>query len=101
MPNALAKPVAHNSSRFVNATSPGYRSHRIDDEHRLVYRVDGDSLAIVQARYHYRGARVLVIGLILVFPRQRRTRTISGSGHRRVALVPFVIELSLSGLVIV
>jgi toxin YoeB len=31
----------------------GYWSRRIDQEHRLVYTVDGDLLIIVQARYHY------------------------------------------------
>ncbi|WP_062202109.1 Txe/YoeB family addiction module toxin [Demequina salsinemoris] len=28
-------------------------SRRIDGEHRLVYRVEGESLLILQARYHY------------------------------------------------
>jgi toxin YoeB len=32
----------------------GYWSRRINDEHRLVYKVDGDSLLIAQLRYHYR-----------------------------------------------
>lgn len=31
----------------------GYWSHRINDEHRIVYKVDGDSLLIAQLRYHY------------------------------------------------
>ena len=31
----------------------GYWSRRIDQEHRLVYTVDGDQLVVVQARYHY------------------------------------------------
>jgi toxin YoeB len=31
----------------------GYWSRRIDDEHRLVYRVEGDSVLIAQARFHY------------------------------------------------
>jgi toxin YoeB len=31
----------------------GYWSRRINDEHRMVYRVDGDSLLIAQLRYHY------------------------------------------------
>lgn len=31
----------------------GYWSRRIDQEHRLVYTVDGDKPVIVQARYHY------------------------------------------------
>lgn len=32
----------------------GCWSRRIDEEHRLAYRVDGDDLAVLQARYHYR-----------------------------------------------
>jgi toxin YoeB len=32
----------------------GYWSRRINDEHRLVYKVDGDTLLIAQLRYHYR-----------------------------------------------
>jgi toxin YoeB len=31
----------------------GYWSRRINDEHRLVYKVEGDSLLIAQCRYHY------------------------------------------------
>jgi toxin YoeB len=31
----------------------GYFSRRITDEHRLVYRREGEDLLIVQARYHY------------------------------------------------
>ena len=31
----------------------GYWSRRIDDEHRIVYKVKGDSLLIAQVRYHY------------------------------------------------
>jgi len=31
----------------------GYWSRRITDEHRLVYKVDGDSLLLAQLRYHY------------------------------------------------
>jgi toxin YoeB len=33
----------------------GFSSRRIDDEHRLVYRMDtdADSLLIAQCRYHY------------------------------------------------
>ncbi|AMJ58910.1 Txe/YoeB family addiction module toxin [Bosea sp. PAMC 26642] len=31
----------------------GWRSRRITDEHRLVYRVIEDRLEIVQCRYHY------------------------------------------------
>jgi len=31
----------------------GYWSRRITDEHRLVYKVQGDALWIAQVRYHY------------------------------------------------
>jgi toxin YoeB len=31
----------------------GYWSRRIDQEHRMVYKVDGDSLLLAQLRYHY------------------------------------------------
>ena len=31
----------------------GYWSRRITDEHRIVYKVEGDSLLIAQLRYHY------------------------------------------------
>ena len=32
---------------------PGYWSRRINSEHRMVYKIDGDSLNIAQLRYHY------------------------------------------------
>jgi toxin YoeB len=32
----------------------GYWSRRIDGEHRLVYKVDQDSVTIVACKYHYR-----------------------------------------------
>jgi toxin YoeB len=31
----------------------GYWSRRIDTEHRLVYKVENDSLIIIQRHYHY------------------------------------------------
>ncbi len=31
----------------------GYWSRRIDQEHRLVYTMQGDQLVVVQARHHY------------------------------------------------
>jgi toxin YoeB len=31
----------------------GFWSRRITDEHRLVYKVEGNVLYVVQARYHY------------------------------------------------
>lgn len=31
----------------------GYWSRRIDREHRLVYKVEGDTVIVVACRYHY------------------------------------------------
>jgi toxin YoeB len=31
----------------------GYWSRRINDEHRLVYKIDGETVLIAQARYYY------------------------------------------------
>lgn len=31
----------------------GYWSRRITDEHRIVYKIDSDSVIIAQLRYHY------------------------------------------------
>lgn len=31
----------------------GAWSRRIDEEHRLVYLIDGEDIVVVQARYHY------------------------------------------------
>jgi len=31
----------------------GYWSRRITEEHRMVYKIDGDSMLIAQLRYHY------------------------------------------------
>lgn len=31
----------------------GYWSRRITDEHRMVYKIDGESLLVAQLRYHY------------------------------------------------
>ncbi len=39
------EPLKHNLS--------GYWSRRITKEHRLVYKIDGDKLIIIQCRYHY------------------------------------------------
>ncbi|MCX7414293.1 MAG: Txe/YoeB family addiction module toxin [Planctomycetia bacterium] len=58
--NALIKETAR--SPFEGTGKPealkhalaGYWSRRITDEHRFVYKVDGDSLLIAQLRYHYR-----------------------------------------------
>jgi toxin YoeB len=31
----------------------GYWSRRVTDEHRTVYKIDGDTLFLAQLRYHY------------------------------------------------
>ena len=31
----------------------GFLSRRINDEHRMIYRVEGEELQIAQLRYHY------------------------------------------------
>ena len=37
----------------LNHDFAGYWSRRITDEHRLVYKVDGDQVRIAACRYHY------------------------------------------------
>ncbi len=37
----------------LTANLSGYWSRRVDGEHRLVYKVEGDEIVIIQARYHY------------------------------------------------
>jgi len=39
------EPLKHNFS--------GYWSRRITDEHRIIYKLENDSLMIAQLRYHY------------------------------------------------
>ena len=31
----------------------GYWSRRINEEHRMVYKIEGDALLLAQLRYHY------------------------------------------------
>lgn len=38
---------------MLRANLTGHWSRRITDEHRLVYRVDGDTLIIIACRFHY------------------------------------------------
>jgi toxin YoeB len=37
----------------LKANWAGYWSRRIDQEHRLVYSVEGDVITVVACRYHY------------------------------------------------
>lgn len=57
--NKLVKEVLREPFTGIGKPEPlkhalsGYWSRRITDEHRMVYRVDGDALLIAQLRYHY------------------------------------------------
>jgi toxin YoeB len=57
--NALIRDIQRDPSSGIGKPEPlkhafaGYWSRRIDDEHRIIYRVEGDSLLIAQLRYHY------------------------------------------------
>ncbi len=41
-----------NPSALKHALS-GFWSRRITDEHRMVYKIEGDAILIAQLRYHY------------------------------------------------
>ena len=55
----LLKDIARSPSQGIGKPEPlkhalcGYWSRRINDEHRLVYRVQGEVILIAQLRYHY------------------------------------------------
>ena len=57
--NALIQDVMRNGNEGIGKPEPlkhgfqGYWSRRINDEHRLVYKVSGDEIRIAQCRYHY------------------------------------------------
>jgi len=57
--NTLIKEIQRAPFEGVGKPEPlkhglsGYWSRRINDEHRIVYRVEADSLFIAQLRYHY------------------------------------------------
>ncbi|MHB1343223.1 MAG: Txe/YoeB family addiction module toxin [Thermoleophilia bacterium] len=57
--NALIGDIQRNPFDGVGKPEPlkyalsGYWSRRITDEHRLVYKVEGDTLLLAQLRYHY------------------------------------------------
>jgi toxin YoeB len=57
--NDLLKEISRNPYSGIGKPEPlkhalsGYWSRRITDEHRVVYRIDGDVLKIAQLRYHY------------------------------------------------
>ncbi|MBE9109638.1 Txe/YoeB family addiction module toxin [Nodosilinea sp. LEGE 07298] len=57
--NTLIKDIQRQPFEGVGKPEPlkhglsGYWSRRITDEHRMVYKVDDDSVLIAQLRYHY------------------------------------------------
>ncbi|MEM9776791.1 MAG: Txe/YoeB family addiction module toxin [Chloroflexota bacterium] len=57
--NLLIKDIAREPFEGIGKPEPlkhalsGYWSRRINDEHRIVYKVNGNSLLIAQLRYHY------------------------------------------------
>lgn len=57
--NELIKAIIRTPFEGIGKPEPlkhglaGYWSRRISDEHRLVYKVQDDSLLIAQCRYHY------------------------------------------------
>jgi toxin YoeB len=57
--NALISDIGRNGNEGIGKPEPlkhafqGYWSRRINDEHRLVYKVVDDQIRIAQCRYHY------------------------------------------------
>jgi toxin YoeB len=57
--NALIKEIQRTPFEGVGKPEPlrhglaGYWSRRINDEHRLVYKIQDDAVLIAQLRYHY------------------------------------------------
>ena len=57
--NTLIKEIQREPFEGIGKPEPlkhalsGYWSRRINDEHRIVYKVNQDSLLIAQLRYHY------------------------------------------------
>ena len=57
--NALLVDIARNGNEGIGKPEPlkhgfqGYSSRRITQEHRLVYKIEGDEVRIAVCRYHY------------------------------------------------
>jgi toxin YoeB len=57
--NVLLQDIERNGNDGIGKPEPlrhefqGYWSRRITDEHRLIYRMDGDQILIAACRYHY------------------------------------------------
>lgn len=57
--NALIREIQRTPYQGIGKPEPlkhalsGYWSRRINDEHRIVYKVEDDAVLIAQLRYHY------------------------------------------------
>lgn len=57
--NTLIKDIQREPFEGIGKPEPlkhalsGYWSRRINDEHRIVYKIDNESVLIAQLRYHY------------------------------------------------
>ena len=57
--NKLIKDISRNPFEGIGKPEPlkfkytGYWSRRIDEEHRLIYKVEQDEIQIVKCRFHY------------------------------------------------
>ena len=57
--NELLKDIARNPFDGLGKHEPlkhkysGFWSRRIDDEHRLIYKFEGDEIQIAKCRFHY------------------------------------------------
>jgi len=57
--NRLIKEIKRNPFEGMGDPEPlrhnwsGYWSRRVDREHRIVYKISGENLIVVQCRYHY------------------------------------------------
>ena len=57
--NELQKDISRNPFEGIGKPEPlkfkytGYWSRRIDEEHRLIYKVEQDEIQIVKCRFHY------------------------------------------------
>ncbi|WP_096086612.1 Txe/YoeB family addiction module toxin [Agaribacterium haliotis] len=57
--NALIKDISRSPFEGIGKPEPlkhalsGYWSRRINDEHRIVYAIEDNSILIAQLRYHY------------------------------------------------
>ncbi|MDM8536742.1 Txe/YoeB family addiction module toxin [Desulfobacterales bacterium HSG17] len=57
--NNLIKDIQRNKFKGLGKPEPlkhnlsGYWSRRINNEHRIVYKIENDAILIAQLRYHY------------------------------------------------